>query len=168
MPEKKVKAKDLSYQAPLPPFLQALHAQVGGTDRPSVSGPKRAVKKRSGSEEAEDVPLVVDDEGNVVNVEVDKEGTVKESAQAEEDGGEDKAETKKDEEGSKSTFGGRKRKVGKVIGDVAEEDADETRSKGKAAQPNKGGDKKEDEKSKDKKPKKKAKKIKLSFDEEDG
>lgn len=166
MSGKKIKAKDLSYDAPLPPFLQALRAQVGGSDGPTVSGPKRAVKKRSGSEEAEDTPLVVDEEGNVVNVEVNKEGEVQESAQADDIDEGEKTETKKDEEANKATFGGRKRKVGKVIGDAAEEDGDKTKTR-KSDKDDKVT-KQDDDKSKDKKPKKKAKKIKLSFDEEDG
>lgn len=173
MSEKKIKARDLSYQAPLPPFLQALHAQVGGTDRPTVSGPKRAAKKRSGSEEAEDAPVVVDEDGNVVNVEVDKEGTLKESAQPEDEDESNGAEVKKSEDASKATFGARKRKVGKVIGEGAGENRDDNdtgndKSKGSSGDAESTSKKEDSDKSKDKKPKKKAKKIKLSFDEEDG
>jgi hypothetical protein len=146
---------------------------VGGTDRPTVSGPKRAAKKRSGSEEAEDAPLVVDEEGNVVNVEVDKEGTLKESAQLEDEGESNGTEVKKSEDASKATFGARKRKVGKVIGEGAGENRDDDRkgvdnSKGSSGDANTTGKKEDGDKAKDKKPKKKAKKIKLSFDEEDG
>lgn len=129
------------------------------------------MKKRSGSEEAEDVPLVVDEDGNVVSVEVDKEGAVKDSTQVAEGTEDEKEEDKKNEESSKATFGGRKRKVGKVIGDAAEEDPTNLSSKqtdDKAIEgTGENGDKPKDTQ-KDKKPKKKAKKIKLSFDEDDG
>merc|ERR1712000_12311 len=73
----KITGKNLSYDTALPPFLQALRSQTGGSDQPQTTGQRRAAKKRSDSEDAEDVPVVVDEDGNVVTVEVDKEGQVK-------------------------------------------------------------------------------------------
>ena len=158
----KVTSKNLSYNSSLPPFLQALHARAGGSDEPATTGQRRAVKKRSGSEEAEDAPLVVDEEGNVVNVEVDKEGVVKNSDAQEQDDDEGKP-AKKDAESGKAAIGGRKRKAGRVVGEAAEE----------GGNPGEGQDKKENaskdkDKPKEKRSRTKSKKIKLSFDDEEG
>lgn len=158
----KITSKNLSYSSSLPPFLQALHARAGG-DEPAATGQRRAAKKRSGSEEAEDVPLVVDEEGNVVNVEVDKEGVVKSADALENDDAEDKP-AKKDGESGKTAIGGRKRKVGRVVG----ESVDEGAKAGKGEDDKGKSGRKDKEESKEKRPKKKPKKIKLSFDDEEG
>lgn len=107
--------------------------------------------------------MVVDEDGNVVDVEVDKDGVVTESKDEGAERQEDipEKDTKKEPDG-KAAIGGRKRKVGKVIGEAADESPAKERDTKKAT----NGD--EAEKPKDRKPKKKAKKIKLSFDEEDG
>ena len=160
----KITSKNLSYDqsASLPPFLAKLRAEAGGARGPDplLAAQKRTVKKRSSSEEAEDAPLVVDEEGNAVNVEVEKDGTVK--AQGDEAKEEDKSpeNVEKREDSSKTSFGARKRKVGKVVGDVADDAI-------KSVKPVKvdGG---KDASAADKKVKKKSKKIKLSFDEEGG
>ena len=162
----KITSKNLSYDTSLPPFLAALRAQASGSSGPDplLAAQRRSAKKRSSSEEAEDVPLVVDEDGNVVNVEVDKDGVVTNAK----DHGEDPTasadipakEAKKDGE-TKAAIGGRKRKVGKVIGEAADGSAEKDDVK-------KSKDVDEKHKSKDRKPKKKAKKIKLSFDEDDG
>lgn len=161
----KITSKNLSYDTSLPPFLAALRAQASGAPGPDplLAAQRRSGKKRSSSEEAEDVPLVVDEDGNVVNVEVDKDGVVTEmkAEGAETQGDVPEKDTKKEPEG-KAAIGGRKRKVGKIIGETADESSAKDRDTKKAT----NGD--EAEKPKDRKPKKKAKKIKLSFDEEDG
>ncbi|RSL60242.1 hypothetical protein CEP54_006911 [Fusarium duplospermum] len=159
----KITSKNLSYDNSAPPFLAALRAQAAGATGPDplLAAQRRSAKKRSSSEEAEDVPLVVDEDGNVVNLEVDKDGTVKESANYPLDSSTEKEPTKEPE--SKAAIGGRKRKVGKVIGEAAEEPADKE-TEGKKE---KHGDA-DKEAVKNRKPKKKAKKIKLSFDEDEG
>ncbi|KAL6399233.1 hypothetical protein AUP68_17777 [Ilyonectria robusta] len=133
--------------------------------RKAASSRFRHFQESYGSEDAEDVPLVVDEDGNVVShLEVDKDGVVVKDSQ---DHGLDgsaaafEKETTKESE-SKVSIGGRKRKVGKVIG----ESADEPAEKDAAGKGGKQGDAKEG--TKDRKPKKKPKKIKLSFDEDEG
>ncbi|TEA14549.1 hypothetical protein C8034_v002253 [Colletotrichum sidae] len=158
----KITAKNLSYDTNIPPFLRALHAQAAGNSAdpdPILSKRRRAGKKRSASEEAEDAPLVVDDEGNVVDVRVDKDGAVEESQAVKEDGEERRAdanEDKRDAEKLAGIGGSKKRKAGKVIGEGVE-DGEDGESKEKEA--------KEEGGSKKKAGKKKGKKIKLSFDE---
>ncbi|MBE3048226.1 DUF4604 domain-containing protein, partial [Candidatus Bathyarchaeota archaeon] len=64
----KFNSKNLSYNKSLPPFLAALHAGASsspGAD-PLLAANRRHGTKRSGSAEAEDAPLVVDGEGNVI------------------------------------------------------------------------------------------------------
>jgi hypothetical protein len=155
----KITSKNLSYDTSLPPFLARIKAQAGGA---SSSGPdpllagRRTVKKRSGSEDAEDVPLVVDENGNVVSVEVDKDGEITKQPSAATE------EPEKKEEEAKATIGGRKRKVGRVVGEAATEQEDKKlKTTTKDAE-------KDGEAPKDRKPKKKTKKIKLSFDEDAG
>lgn len=171
----KFNAKNLSYNSSVPPFLAALKAQASGSSsspNPLLAGQRRHGVKRSASADAEDAPLVVDEEGNVVEAQVGKDGTVTvsgESPPPEEDGIEPGAE--KGEDGAKAGAGGlsaigRKRKTAKVIGGGAnDEEASAASSKGANVQRESGA--KADEK-KPAKPKKKAKKIKLSFDEDAG
>ncbi|KAK3186039.1 hypothetical protein K4F52_005263 [Lecanicillium sp. MT-2017a] len=169
----KVNSKNLSYNSSLPPFLAALQAQAKGSHGPDpiIAAQRRPGKKRSGSEEAEDVPLVVDEHGNTVAVNVDKDGAVKErhddNAKSEAEGKEQHDDADKPAAETRTQFGGRKRKVGKVVGEDAAEqtqndDKGDTSKKDKAtAAP---ADKNQTQG--DKKTKKKAKKIKLSFDED--
>ncbi|KZL83422.1 hypothetical protein CI238_08423 [Colletotrichum incanum] len=161
----KITSKNLSYDTTIPPFLRALHAQAAGNAAdpdPILSKRRRAGKKRSDSEEAEDAPLVVDDEGNVVDVRVDKDGGVDEGA-LKKDGEGDEAATAKDERREAEKLAGigasKKRKAGKVVGggDAAEDAGDDKDAK---------KDGKDDEGAKKKAVKKKGKKIKLSFDPE--
>lgn len=171
MPDK-ITSKNLTYDSTLPPFLAALRGQAVRSQGPDpiLSGRRRGAKKRSSSEEVEDAPLVLDEDGNAVAVEFDKDGTVKELQNAQRDAKEDTSgpgdqpededKASKRETESKTSFGARKRKVAKVVGDTAPE-ADE---KGDAKKP-------QDEQAAstagaDKKLKKKAKKIKLSFDDD--
>lgn len=172
----KVTSKNLSYSSDLPPFLRALHAQAGSSDEPSTTGQRRSTKKRSGSEEAEDAPLVVDEDGNVVDVEVDKEGVVKSGGDGDATlddagggggGGEDGGGKKEAAGSGKPVIGARKRKVGRVIGEAAEEDPGKTSKGSITGSGAKGGDVGTDG-PKEKKTKKKTKKIKLSFDDEEG
>jgi hypothetical protein len=170
----KITSKNLSYSSDLPPFLRALHAQAGSSDEPSTTGQRRSAKKRSGSEEAEDAPLVVDEDGNVVDVEVDKEGVVKSSGDGDATGdaaaaatGEDSAGKNEAAGSGKPVIGAGKRKVGRVIGEAAEEDAGKTNEGSMRSGGAKGDDVATDG-LKEKKAKKKAKKIKLSFDDEEG
>lgn len=158
----KINSKNLSYdtEAAAPPFLAALRAQAAGATGPNplLAAQRRSAKKRSSSEEAEDVPLVVDEDGNVVSLEVDKDGVVKDTGDYDVEHAAEK-ETARESE-SKAAIGGRKRKVGKVIGEAADE--------GKGDDKKKEKDDAEKEPAKNRKPKKKAKKIKLSFDEDEG
>jgi hypothetical protein len=167
MPEK-ITSKNLSYSSSLPPFLARLHAQAGGVAGPDplLAAQKRSAKKRSSSEEAEDAPLVVDEQGNTVSLEFEKDGTVKETEAA----GIEETITKspnvdekpeKRDADSKASIGARKRKVGKVIGENANHDSekDEDNKQNKSIG--------RSEATSDKKVKKKAKKIKLSFDAEE-
>ncbi|KFA72218.1 hypothetical protein S40288_09123 [Stachybotrys chartarum IBT 40288] len=164
----KINSKNLSYDNSLPPFLAALRAQASGASGPDplLAAQRRSAKKRSGSEEAEDAPLVVDEYGNAVNVELDQDGAVKEQEPSKPTTDEAKDDdrpggTAKEPPESKTSMGVRKRKVGKVIGDAADETAE------KDPQPSTKDKEKPTETRKDNKVKKKAKKIKLSFDEEE-
>ena len=169
----KVNSKNLSYDNSLPPFLAALQAQAKGSQGPDpiVAAQRRSAKKRSGSEEAEDAPLVVDEHGNTVSLDVDKEGAVKER---DTEKGQPEAEQNEDEKldkpapESRTQIGGRKRKVGKVVGEDAPEKPVATDDDKKSSKDDKDGGASADKNkaSGDKKAKKKAKKIKLSFDED--
>ncbi|KAL7802073.1 hypothetical protein V8C44DRAFT_345979 [Trichoderma aethiopicum] len=175
----KINAKNLSYNSSLPPFLAALRAQASGATGPDpiLAAQRRGAKKRSGSEEAEDAPLVVDEHGNALqDLKVNKDGTVEEAAAAEnaEDGAEGESKDEKSDAAKKSeaeparaSIGGRKRKVGKVVGEEAQDGGAE----GAPTEKKDGTAKKEAddaEETSNRKPKKKAKKIKLSFDEDEG
>ncbi|RGP79226.1 hypothetical protein FLONG3_2662 [Fusarium longipes] len=161
-PTPKINSKNLSYDNSAPPFLAALRAQAAGATGPDplLAAQRRSAKKRSSSEEAEDVPLVVDEDGNVVSLEVDKDGVVKDTGDYDLESAAEKETTKEPE--SKTTIGGRKRKVGKVVGG----DSDEAKAEGDGEDKTK--DVSDKEAAKNRKPKKKAKKIKLSFDEDEG
>ncbi|KAL2873401.1 hypothetical protein SGCOL_011428 [Colletotrichum sp. CLE4] len=163
----KITGKNLSYDTNIPPFLRALQAQAAGNGGPDeiLSKRRRAGKKRSDSEEAEDAPLVVDDEGNAVDVRVDKDGGVEADdlkKDGEEEGeGKDTKEEKRETEKLAGIGASKKRKAGKVVGGDAQEDAVVNK---RGTKDEKNGDDNEDAK---KKPAKKmGKKIKLSFDPE--
>lgn len=161
-PEGKIKAKDLSYDASLPPFLQRLHAQKAGLgdqdrhERP-VARPKGAKR-----DDEDDGPTVVDESGETVSM-ADFEKLTKDDA---EEGGKVRDTESKDsqDEGeggkkvaTKLTDGTatkkKKRKAIKVVGDEDEE-------------PPQSADGQEDVKTErlTKKPKK-AKPVKLAFDD---
>lgn len=174
----KITSKNLSYDDSLPPFLARLrnqHAAAASEPDPILAARRRGAKPRSASEEAEDGPLVVDEDGvTVTGVTVGKDGAVVE--QAEEEGGdrkegEEAEKGKEKEEKMAAIGGGRKRKVGKVVGGHDEEGEEEViEDGGKVAKKGEGTAKgKKNDQSKDQaKGKKKTKKIKLSFGDEDG
>ncbi|KAL7903828.1 hypothetical protein GGI35DRAFT_290354 [Trichoderma velutinum] len=170
----KINSKNLSYNSSLPPFLAALRAQASGASGPDpiLSAQRRGGKKRSSSEEAEDNPLIVDEDGNTIeDLKVNKDGTVEETPNEEADKGAkdgtlESKTNKSESEPAKASIGGRKRKVGKVIRDDAHDDAAESSSKKKTEATKKGTD--DAEQATNRKTKKKAKKIKLSFDEDEG
>ncbi|OAA53134.1 hypothetical protein ISF_08975 [Cordyceps fumosorosea ARSEF 2679] len=173
MPEK-FNAKNLSYASKPPPFLAALQAQAAGHKGPDpIAAARRrpAGKKRSSSEEAEDVPLVVDEHGNALALEVDKDGVVAagqhDADPTRGDGGDAGEKEKGNKDGgaanAKMTIGGRKRKVGKIVGEEAEDGKENGKENGNGLKSDKGDDK---DKTGAKKLKKKAKVIKLSFDED--
>ncbi|KAK3505426.1 hypothetical protein B0T13DRAFT_38728 [Neurospora crassa] len=167
----KFNPKNLHYDrsATLPPFLARLHAQHapggggGNFDGPDpiLAARRRPTKKpRSGSEEAEDAPLVLDEQGNVVDtVSVGRDGTVMERSRVEGEGTKEGEEggiregTKAGEEGSKegnhkravqeekgveigaSRKKKKKRKIGKVIGGDADDDDSDQEQDGHDGKP---------------------------------
>ncbi len=184
----KITAKNLQYNSNLPPFLARLRGQ-NASDRdsdapdPILAARRRPGKKRSGSAEAEDAPLVVDEHGNAVDVTVGVDGTVKEKEPTSRgaEGGEQHAQPTKavgDVAASAEKVAGigeqRKRKIGKVIGaDADEEVATEQDTKGhKPGKPKTGttaeAEKDEPAPAAKVKGKKKAKKVKLSFGDDEG
>ncbi|KAI1435507.1 hypothetical protein GGR50DRAFT_313941 [Xylaria sp. CBS 124048] len=137
----KITAKNLTYDTSLPPFLARLHghrAAQTGPD-PILASHRRPGQQRSASEEAEDAPLVVDENGNVVDLEQPAEEIPdrgEKEKEEEEAGGEKGRESKdKDREGDggkerekvAAIGASRKRKVGRVIGDEGSSD-DETKT----------------------------------------
>ncbi|KAH8898979.1 hypothetical protein GQ53DRAFT_742103 [Thozetella sp. PMI_491] len=180
----KITGKNLHYDSTLPPFLARMHGQVpsnsGGPD-PLLARNRAYGKARSGSAEAEDAPVVLDEDGNVVSgLQVAADGTVKDVAGRKDENSGDAApevaggqggqpETEVKEVDKLGAIGGaRKRKVGKVVGGDDEEDGGDAAPSRKAARPE-DGTKEDKEKGKaGVKGKKKAKKIKLSFGDDEG
>ncbi|EJT76803.1 hypothetical protein GGTG_06717 [Gaeumannomyces tritici R3-111a-1] len=161
----KITASNLSYDQNLPPFLARLRGQhpssySEGPD-PILAGRRRAVKKRSGSEEAEDAPVVVDERGDVVSdVRVGLDGSAVRTVAGQEgvEVGPSKAgegQPKEGEEEEEEAAGAkRKRKaaVGRVIGGGEEEEGggDEDgrgESRGKKKKPTDGADPKQKQQS---------------------
>ncbi|ORY63325.1 uncharacterized protein BCR38DRAFT_436528 [Pseudomassariella vexata] len=188
-PSDKITGKNLTYDQTLPPFLAALRGQHTGTGSnspdPILAARRRHAKVRSASEEAEDAPVVVDEEGNVVDVKVtdddDGEATANGNGNKNSSAEEEKRremETAKEPEKVAVIGAGKKRKVGKVVGADEEEGEDAggvDAAIRKAVKATQMITKRSDEKNDDAKPvrkmgekggKKKAKKIKLSFGDE--
>ncbi|KAM4062665.1 hypothetical protein HRG_007493 [Hirsutella rhossiliensis] len=164
----KITSKNLSYSSSLPPFLAALHAHAAGASSgpdPLAAGQRRSAKKRSSSEEAEDVPLVVDEQGNAMRVQLDRDGAVVPEAAAEGEGSKPEGAAEARDAEPKSAFGGRKRKVGRVVG--GDGDAPDSASQKNDLEPAKKDGQKFGPPT-GKKAGKKTKKIKLSFDQEEG
>ncbi|RKU44117.1 hypothetical protein DL546_003032 [Coniochaeta pulveracea] len=131
----------------------------------SAKNLQRHAKPRSASEEAEDGPLILDEEGNAVSgLRIGVDGAVTEAARentAQKEGDEDigkEAELKGEEQlkHKEKTAGigaTKKRKAVKVVGG---EEAEEDHQKGKSEKP------------KPREKKAKSKKVKLSFGDEEG
>ncbi|ROV90095.1 hypothetical protein VMCG_09772 [Cytospora schulzeri] len=190
----KITGKNLHYDSTLPPFLARLkgqHLADAESPDPILASRRRAAKTRSASEEAEDAPVIVDDDGNVMQgMKLGVDGTVKESEGNRKNPGEEgegSADTDKDKEAEKAQStekeervaaigGSKKRKAGKVIGADAEEgdEGDDSVAQYKTATEGKGDLAKlvkkgaEDKSKAPVRSKKKAKKIKLSFGDDDG
>jgi hypothetical protein len=137
----KVSAKNLTYDSSLPPFLARLRGQQqaersSGPD-PILAAQRRPGQKRSASEEAEDAPVVVDEEGNVVDFPTikesdndddrNKESADKKSGEGDDTTNEGDGESEKKGEIEKEKVAGigasRKRKVGRVVGEQSDEEA---------------------------------------------
>lgn len=186
----KITGKNLHYDQSLPPFLARLKGQrVANADGPDaiLASHRRAAKPRSASEEAEDGPLIVDDEGRnvVAGLKVGVDGTVtgeRESDRGCEDvegqqAGREKTDSvadQKEREQVAAIGASKKRKVGKIVGADADADAEDDKpehhetTKREDASSRKGGPAPPDKNSASDskgptKGKKKAKKIKLSF-----
>ncbi|KAL2189240.1 hypothetical protein L209DRAFT_270609 [Thermothelomyces heterothallicus CBS 203.75] len=148
----KITAKNLQYNANLPPFLARLRGQhASETDRdgpdPILAARRRPAKPRSKSAEAEDAPLVVDEHGNAIDdVAVGADGSVREKRSETADEQQQHQQQKQQEEqqrdqaadadttasGEKLASVGdqrKKRKLGRVIGAGAGEE-DEGEEKG--------------------------------------
>ncbi|PSR80419.1 hypothetical protein BD289DRAFT_374043 [Coniella lustricola] len=160
----KITGKNLHYDQSLPPFLARLKGQhaaaTADAPDPILASHRRAAKKRSASEEAEDAPLVVDDEGNVVA------GLKAGPQRGETLTGDGEVGADKEKMGVAAIGASKKRKAGRVIGGGAEDDHDD---------PDASSSKNEAKKkpvstgtTDSAKGKKKAKKIKLSFGDDDG
>ncbi|KAI1773629.1 hypothetical protein F4818DRAFT_421179 [Hypoxylon cercidicola] len=176
--EPKITSKNLAYANDLPPFLARLRGQQqqqrdSDSPDPILAARRRAARPRSASEEAEDAPLVVDEEGNAVafpgadtDAPIETKGDDVEGRQGEEV---DK-QSERERERVAVIGAGKKRKVGRIVGGGGDEDEGNTaatdRAKGedlsalKKAVADSGS---KDAKSSTKQGKKKAKKIKLSF-----
>lgn len=196
----KITGKNLHYDQSLPPFLARLkgqHAVDADSPDPILASRRRQAKPRSASQDAEDAPLIVDDDGNVLSgVEVSADGTVTANPEAgpgaggdgdgdnngETDGGKDgdlegKGAGARREDKVAMIGGAKKRKLGKVVGADAEDDKQENHglakqekaSPGEHPRPTTNNKAAAEDKIKGPvKAKKKAKKIKLSFGDDDG
>lgn len=185
----KITGKNLHYDQSLPPFLARLkgqHAVDADSPDPILASRRRQAKPRSASQDAEDAPLIVDDDGNVLaGVEVAADGTVTANEEAgpgaigdgdgreaggDKDGGlEGKGAGARHEDKVATIGGSKKRKLGKVVGPDAEDDKQEKGSPGAHPRPTTNSKAATEDKTKGPvKPKKKAKKIKLSFGDDDG
>lgn len=163
----KIKAKDLSYDASLPPFLQRLHAQNAGRGDTDRHERPLARPKRDKDPNEDNGPTVVDESGETLTKDEVAKLTdnarpvgddVAGEAAAQGEGklldGKGGGEGKRTEE-RKMTDGvaTKKRKAGKIVGDEQRD----------AEKPEVG----EQEKKAVKKAKKKGKAIKLAFDDEE-
>lgn len=186
----KITGKNLHYDQSLPPFLARLKGQhAADTDSPDpiLASRRRQAKPRSASQDAEDAPLIVDDDGNVLaHVELAADGTVTTNQEAgpKAAGGddEDSIETGGVKDGGKDAKGvaagdkvakigaSKKRKLGKVVGAGAGVEDSKQDKDSLDPQKQDGAAATGDDKTKAPvRTKKKAKKIKLSFnDDNDG
>lgn len=183
----KVTAKNLHYNSTLPPFLARLRGQADSDGDSNVPDPilaarRRPAKPRSGSAEAEDAPLVIDEHGNAVSITINADGSVKEQGSEEtRDGSAGRDEQTDADAASGEKMAGigggpnqrKKRKMGKVISadadeeDVGAQDGKGGRERGRASTA-KTEDQDDSTPHAKAKAKKKAKKIKLSFGDDEG
>ncbi|KAI0437620.1 hypothetical protein F4803DRAFT_141940 [Xylaria telfairii] len=125
----KITSKNLTYDNSLPPFLARLRGQQtahSGPD-PILAAQRRPGQKRSASEEAEDAPVVIDEDGNVVylrdgELEGEDSSAQKEANGKEEPSSNDETEAGdlaqgKEREKVAGIGASRKRKVGRIIGE---------------------------------------------------
>ncbi|KAH8653838.1 hypothetical protein BX600DRAFT_471745 [Xylariales sp. PMI_506] len=140
----KITSKNLSYDQTLPPFLARLHGQhpPGGGDGPDpiLAGRRRpGTRVRTASEEAEDAPLVVDEHGNVVQLDGDAAAKIDDESDGRDgrDAGAEKtaaatpggheAEAAKAAAEPEKVAGigaAKKRKVGRIVGGGSDDDND--------------------------------------------
>ena len=166
--EPKIKAKDLSYESTLPPFLQRLHDQNAG--RGDQERHERAIArpKRAKANDEDDGPTVVDESGETVS----KEDLEKLNGEGEDANVKGMAEEDGEPMGSGAIQDGEMRRVGKEVTDgtttakkrkvvkiVGEDD--------EVLASNEVDGKRPEVMRPAKKVKKKAKPIKLAFDNED-
>ncbi|KAI0200783.1 hypothetical protein F4808DRAFT_460599 [Astrocystis sublimbata] len=131
----KITSKNLHYNDSLPPFLARLRGQQIGHSGPDpiLAAQRRPGQKRSASEEAEDAPVVVDEDGNEVCLEDAIGEEDSSSAQKELNGREDTTSGGKGEEEGNAAQSierekvagigaARKRKAGRVIGEDRSDD----------------------------------------------
>ncbi|KAI1503337.1 hypothetical protein F5X99DRAFT_407157 [Biscogniauxia marginata] len=129
----KINSKNLSYSSELPPFLARLRGQggrYGDNDGPDqiLAARRRPAGRhvRTASEEAEDAPIVVDEEGNVVDLrEKDVDGLAQEKEEEKDSDEKEKEESRKreTEKARVASIGAsKKRKVGRLIGGDADDD----------------------------------------------
>ncbi|OTA99345.1 hypothetical protein M426DRAFT_16521 [Hypoxylon sp. CI-4A] len=187
----KITSKNLAYSSDLPPFLAKLrgqHQQERDSDAPDpiLAARRRAARPRSASEEAEDAPLVVDEEGNTVDFSPDADAdadTKHDDDDNDKSSGDDATGKEKEKEKEKvaGIGAGKKRKVGRVVGAGEDETETEIPYTSKSTKPTERdgptitATKKDDKRGADaksttstpKQGKKKAKKIKLSFGDDD-
>ncbi|KAI1409483.1 hypothetical protein F5Y13DRAFT_169931 [Hypoxylon sp. FL1857] len=166
----KITSKNLSYSSDLPPFLARLrsqHQQQRDSDSPDsiLAARRRAARPRSASEEAEDAPLVVDENGNTVTFPSGADEDVPTEAKDGDVDGQDDAKKEREKEKIAGIGASKKRKVGRVVGGGEdEEEENATKATNRSKEKKQAADSNpKDAKSTTKQGKKKAKKIKLSF-----
>ncbi|KAI1365161.1 hypothetical protein F5Y08DRAFT_304617 [Xylaria arbuscula] len=132
----KITSKNLHYDDSLPPFLAPLRGEQAAHSGPDpiLASHRRPGQKRSASEEAEDAPVVVDEQGNVITLKEvlpdgddpteaqegnSKDSQIEENGDAATQGGREKEKVA-------GIGGSRKRKVGRVIGEQQSDGDDET------------------------------------------
>lgn len=166
----KIKAKDLSYDSTLPPFLQRLHDQNAG--RGDLDRHERAIARprKEKVHDDEDEPTVVDESGETLSKDEVAKLTTTDDGNGEDGSAKGQVDADTEHKASGVTHDGigeakrveqrltdgtatKKRKAVKVVGD---EDATGDTSGEKVASKKTAS-----------KPKKKAKPIKLAFDDED-
>ncbi|KAI1759180.1 hypothetical protein GGR53DRAFT_167953 [Hypoxylon sp. FL1150] len=166
MAEPKITSKNLAYASDLPPFLarlrgQQLNQRDSDSPDPILAARRRAAKPRSASEEAEDVPLIVDEEGNTITFPDADTDATEEAAKKGDGVGEADKQKEQEKEKVAGIGAGKKRKVGRIVGGDEDENKDAPITKKGVTDSST-----KDAKSSTKQGKKKAKKIKLSFNDD--